>query len=85
MRARAKIIESLESVYRQAYEQAEKSGNADRMAELDFGFQRDQIVLEALLDVRDALGRLPAPESAPEPSLLDKAMAIRRFAKPGLR
>lgn len=86
MRARATIIGSLESVYREAYEKAERDGDRLRMDRLDFGFQRDQIMLEAMLDLRDGLAELrDAEEAAPESSLLDKAMAIRKFAKPGLR
>ena len=52
------------------------------MARLDFEFQRDQVWLEVLLDLRELL--LPPPEkegSAGEQvgSLLEKARAIRRF------
>ena len=85
MRARARIVGNLESVYREAYQKAEQREERPRMDELDFGFQRDQIILEALLDVRDALAELRPEDSKPEGSLIDKAMAIRKFAKPGLR
>ncbi|MBW3533599.1 MAG: hypothetical protein KY453_00055 [Gemmatimonadetes bacterium] len=52
------------------------------MARLDFEFQRDQVWIEVLLDVRDLL--LPAGEEDPSTgkqvgSLLEKARAIRRF------
>ena len=82
MRARSKIMGSLEAVYREAYAKAEATGDRGRMEALDFGFQRDQIILEVAVDVRDSLRRLKE-EAEPESGLLDKAMALRRFAKPG--
>ena len=85
MRARSRIIGSLEGVYTEAYRKAEKSGDRSRMEELDFGFQRDQVMLEAILDVRDALSGLRGEEPRAESSLLDKAMAIRKFTKLGPR
>ncbi len=85
MRARSRIIGSLEAVYREAYQKADRSGDSARMEALDFGFRRDQVMLEALLDVRDALANLPSEEPRAESSLLDKAMAIRKFTKLGPR
>lgn len=81
MRARSKIIGSLEGVYTEAFQKADRSGDRSRMEALDFGFQRDQVMLEVMLDVRDALASLGGEDEAPESSLLDKAMAIRRFTK----
>ena len=81
MRARSKIIGSLESVYLEAFQKAEKAGDRSRMEELDFGFQRDQVMLEVMLDLRDALSSLDAEDDKPESSLLDKAMAIRKFTR----
>ncbi len=81
MRSRSQVVGSLEGVYREAYEKAESAGDAARMESLDFGFQRDQVVLEVLLDVRDALGGLPGSDSSDEPGLLDRAKAIRKFTK----
>ena len=81
MRSRSQVVGSLEGVYREAYEKAESAGDAARMESLDFGFQRDQVVLEVLLDVRDALGGLPGGDSNDEPGLLDRAKAIRKFTK----
>ncbi len=85
MRARSRIIGSLESVYREAYQKADQAGDEARMRALDFGFQRDQVLLEAMLDVRDGLAGLRGEEPKAESSLLDKAMAIRRFTKLGPR
>lgn len=81
MRSRSQIVDSLEGVYREAYQKAELAGDAARMASLDLGFQRDQVLLEVLLDVRDALGGLSGGGSSDEPGLLDRAKAIRKFTK----
>ena len=84
MRSRARIIGSLEGVYREAFENASESEDRARMDRLDFGFQRDQVFLEVLLDVRDSLAGLRRDEEvADEPSLLDKARAIRKFTRLG--
>ena len=81
MRARSKIIGSIESVYKEAYRKADESGDRSRMEALDFGFQRDQVMLEVMLDLRDALSSVGGEDQKPESNLLDKAMAIRKFAK----
>lgn len=81
MRTRDDVIGSLEGVYREAFEKADSSGDRARMDALDFGFQRDQVMLEALLDVRDLLSQLREDGAPPEPSLLDKARAIRKFTR----
>ena len=61
MRTRDDVIGSLETVYREAFEKADGADDRTRMDALDFGFQRDQVMLEALLDVRDLLSDLPHP------------------------
>lgn len=81
MRTRDDVIGSLEGIYREAFEKADRCGDQERMNALDFGFQRDQVMLEALLDVRDLLSRLRDDGAPPEPSLLDKARAIRKFTR----
>ena len=83
MRNRDRVIQSLEGVYREAYEGAGSAGDESRMRALDFGFQRDQILLEVLLDVRDALTSLDPGEEKKDPSLLDRAKAVRKFTKLG--
>ena len=85
MRSRDKVIGSLESVYREAFEAAQGDGAGERMHELDFGFQRDQIILEVLLDVRDALAAAGDEGDAKDPSLLERAKAVRKFTKLGGR
>lgn len=81
MRARSRIIESLETVYREAFERAATADDQARMDALDFEFQRDQILLEAMLDLRDALAGIAEKDAPDEPSLLDKAKAIRDFTR----
>ncbi len=80
MRRRSDVVSRLEAVYREAYDRASEDGRENEMAALDFRFQRDQILLEALLDVRDALGKLGAEGGGGESSLLDKAKALQRLA-----
>lgn len=81
MRAKSRIIGSLEKVYTEAYEKAAGTNDRSRMEALDFGFQRDQIMLEVMLDLRDALATLQEEAAPDEPSLLDRAKAIRDLAR----
>ncbi len=86
MRPRTKIIRTLEKVYREAYQRADKASDETRKEALDFGFQRDQVMLEAILDLRDALAAAPGAKDAKgDSSLIDKAMAIRKFTRLGPR
>lgn len=55
MRPRERILQNLEATYREQYERARAAGLAARMEELDAGYQRDQLMLEVLLDIRDLL------------------------------
>jgi len=67
-RPREKILENLESVYREAYDRAKSAGDERRMADLDAAYQREQLLLEVLLDIRDNLtSKAPSP-AAPAPS-----------------
>lgn len=83
MRDRRQILDSLERVYRQAFEAAEGREDAARMAELDFQFQRDQVNLEVLLDIRDLLRPSePAPEVGERVGgLLDTAQKLKNLTK----
>ena len=60
VRPRQNILDNLDSVYREAYERARQAGDERRMADLDAAYQREQLLLEVLLDIRDSL-RAPAP------------------------
>lgn len=55
MRSRDQILSNLEATYREQYTRAKADNQARRMEELDAGYQRDQLMLEILLDVRDLL------------------------------
>jgi hypothetical protein len=79
MRQRELHLQNLEKVYREAYQAAQERGDKDEMARLDFGFQRDQIHLEVLLDVRDLLSSAPTEEKGS--SLLEKAQAIKQLTR----
>ncbi len=81
MRSRTKVVGSLERVYREAFQKAAESEDQARMDRLDFGFQRDQVLLEVLLDVREGLAGLRRHEAPDEPSLLEKARAIRDLTR----
>jgi hypothetical protein len=83
-RPRQKILDNLEAVYREAYERARAADDQIRMADLDAAYQREQLLLEVLLDVRDALGaRPPAPPTAPSggSDAVSALETIHRIAK----
>jgi hypothetical protein len=68
MRPRDRILANLEATYREQYDRARTDQQAARMAELDAGYQRDQLMLEILLDIRDLLTTsrvLPLASSIP--------------------
>jgi len=78
MRSSDRVLQSLEKVYRGAFSAAEEAGDAEAMARLDVGYQRDQLELELLLDIRDLL----MPEEKDQTtSLLEKAQQIRKLTK----
>ena len=63
-RSRDRILTNLESVYREAYDRAKAMGDERRMADLDASYQREQLLLEVLLDIRDALAKPSEKKSA---------------------
>lgn len=81
MRDREKILGNLETLYRDAFDRARESEDEARMSRLDFRFQRDQLFLEAVLDVRDLLAAAPDDDEDGSGSLLDKAEALRRITR----
>jgi hypothetical protein len=56
-RSRDRIMENLETMYREAYERAKATEDAGQQATLDFAYRREQLYLEILLDIRDAVER----------------------------
>lgn len=82
MRHRERVLQSLEKVYRAAFAEAEEAGETSKMRRLDLDYQRDQIQLEILLDIRDLLAAPEAPEPGEETiSLLEKAQKIRNLTR----
>jgi len=82
-RQRDRILQNLENVYREAYDRAKAADDAARMADLDAAFQREQLLLEVLLDIRDALAAPAAAGSAPVPGPdpITALETIRRITK----
>jgi hypothetical protein len=76
-RPRERILANLEAVYREAYQRAKDAGDRERMMDVDAAFQREQLLLEVLLDVRDAL----LGDAAPSRSALEKLETLRRLTK----
>jgi len=85
-RPRERILGNLEAIYREAYERAKAVGDQTRMADVDAAYQREQLLLEVLLDIRDALAVPPAEAeaNAPRATAPDPVAAletIRRITK----
>jgi hypothetical protein len=53
-RSRDRIMQNLDTMYREAFERAKATGDDSQMATLDFAYRREQLYLEVLLDIRDA-------------------------------
>ena len=62
-RPRSRILANLETVYREAYNRAKEAGDKTRMLDLDAAYQREQLLLEVLLDIRDGLEQPPPPHA----------------------
>jgi hypothetical protein len=56
-RSRDRILENLDTMYREAFERAKATADDQQMATLDFAYRREQLYLEILLDIRDAAER----------------------------
>ena len=78
MRSRDRVLQSLEKIYRGAFTAAEEAEDTETMARLDVGYQRDQLELELLLDIRNLL--MPE-EKDKTTSLLEKAQQLRQLTK----
>ena len=78
-RPRDRVLGNLETIYREAYDRAKTAGDERRMLDLDAAYQREQLLLEVLLDIRDALITPAAPAPGVDP--LAAIETIRRVAK----
>ena len=56
-RARDHIMANLDEMYREAFDNARTGGDDKQMRALDFAYRREQLYLEILLDIRDAVER----------------------------
>ncbi len=56
-RSRDRIMQNLDTMYREAFERAKSSGDDTQMTTLDFAYRREQLYLEILLDIREAAER----------------------------
>ncbi len=78
-RPRQRILDNLEAIYREAYERARAAGDDKRMADLDAAYQREQLLLEVLLDIRDALSAPIGGRTEPGPDPVAALETIRRI------
>jgi len=74
-RSRDRILANLETIYREAYDRAGAANDQARMMDLDAAYQREQLLLEVLLDIRDAVTQ----ERPGASSALEKLAALRRL------
>jgi len=79
VRSRERILENLEKIYREAYERAKKAEDEARMMDLDASFQREQLILEVLLDVRDAL--YASNEASSAESAMKKLQTLKKITR----
>lgn len=56
-RARDRVLNNLDEMYREAFERAKATGDQNQMTTLDFAYRREQLYFEILLDIRDAMER----------------------------
>ncbi len=80
-RHRQQILDNLESIYREAYDRAKKTGDERRMADLDAAYQREQLLLEVLLDIRDGLRPSAPAKQETGTSPMAAIDTIRRITK----
>jgi len=74
LRSSRQLLSSLENAYRESFQRAEAAGDEGEMQRLELDFQRDQVFLSVLLDIRTQLsdiGRSVHPGEPEEPSTLE--------------
>ncbi len=79
MRDRQRILDNLEKLYRDELDRniGTEGAGGER---LDFEFQRDQLYLEVMLDLRDLTSGSPEEEKSTS-SLLEKAQQLRNLTR----
>ena len=78
MRSRERVLQSLDNVYRTAFAAAEAAGDKAGMMRLDLEYQREQLHLEVMLDIRDLLLPTDAEKTA---TFIEKAQQLRRLTR----
>ena len=79
MRDRQRILDNLEKLYRDELDRSAETEGAGGKR-LDFEFQRDQLYLEVMLDLRDLMGGSTEDEKSTS-SLLEKAQQLRNLTR----
>ena len=79
MRDRQRILDNLEKLYRTELDRSAQAQGAGG-ERLDFEFQRDQLYLEVMLDLRDLMSSSPEDEKSTS-SLLEKAQQLRNLTR----
>jgi hypothetical protein len=80
MRPRERILGNLEAIYRESFDRAKEAADDRRMADLENGYMRDQLMLEILLDIRDLFAVAPAAPTKGT-SAIEKLESLRRLAR----
>jgi hypothetical protein len=78
-RPRQQILDNLDAVYREAYDRAKAAKDERRMADLDAAYQREQLLLEVLLDIRDGIGGAATKRDANPMAALDTIRQLTRL------
>ena len=79
-RPRQRIMDNLESIFREAYDRAKDIDDPVRAADLDSSYQREQLLLEVLLDIREALEE--TSEKSVAQGAMEKINMLRKIVKP---
>ncbi len=80
MRSRDRILTNLETIYRESYDRAKREQLTLRMEELDAAYQRDQLMMEVLLDIRDLFAQ-PSAGGGTGTGALQTLDTLRKLTK----
>jgi hypothetical protein len=80
-RSRDKILGNLDTIYHEAYSRAKTAGDERRMADLDASYQREQLLLEVLLDIRDAVTPAAAHKKSAVAEAATALDTVRKITK----
>jgi len=80
-RQRQQILDNLDTIYREAYERAKAAKDERRMADLDAAYQREQLLLEVLLDIRDGLSASASSKRESSGNPIAALDTIRRLTR----